>query len=205
MVCRIERGNSGNIEEIRTAIRRKYAEVSVSAKGKFLYPTGRDGALILGYDQKIVSSVSSDLLESFCGVGNPFSLGTITMGEKVLDFGCGAGFDMVVASRLVGPGGRVYGVDLTEEMVERAKKNLTDAGVTNFEIEKVDSEDIPYDNSTFDVVISNGVFNLSPDKRRLFNEIYRVLKPGGRLQFADVVLEGELPLHLSGDSEAWSQ
>jgi ubiquinone/menaquinone biosynthesis C-methylase UbiE len=152
-----------------------------------------------------LESAPAQFLESFCGVGNPFSLGKIDPGIVLLDFGCGAGFDLFVASRLVGENGRVCGIDLTEEMVQRARENLTRAGVTNFEIRKVDSETMPYNDHSFDVAISNGVINLSPNKETTFSEIYRVLKPGGKLQFADVVLENELPAGLAGSAEAWSQ
>ena len=196
---------SEKLEEIRNAIRNKYAGVSVSAAGKFQYPTGKDGATALRYDPAIIKSAAAGLLESFCGVGNPFSLGKIRHGDVVLDLGCGAGFDLFVASRLVGESGRVFGVDLTEQMVERSKNNLADAHIANVEIRKVDSENIPFADNTFDVVISNGVINLSPSKKKCFHEIYRVLKPGGSLQFADVVLENEMPVDLSGSLEAWSQ
>jgi len=193
------------LQEIRRAIRDKYAEVSISAAGKFQYPTGKDGAKALGYVPSIIESAHTRFFESSCGVGNPFSLGNIHLGDAILDFGCGGGFDMFVASKLVGESGMVYGIDLTEDMVVRARENLTLAGITNFEIKKVDSENIPYDDRSFDVVISNGVINLSPRKEISFSEIYRVLKPGGRLQFADVVLENELPAFLVGSAEAWSQ
>jgi protein-L-isoaspartate O-methyltransferase len=122
----------------------------------FSYPTGKEGAESLGYDADTIGSARSRLLESFCGVGNPFSLGEISPGEAVLDFGCGAGFDMFVASRLVGVNGRVCGVDLTREMVERARENLASAGVINYEVRNIDSGIIPYDDNSFDVVISNG-------------------------------------------------
>ena len=194
-----------DLQEIRKAICEKYAEVSISAVGKFQYPTGKDGAKALGYDQTIIESAHARFFEASCGVGNPFSLGSIRLGDAILDFGCGAGFDLFVASKLAGEIGRVRGIDLTEDMVLRARENLTLAGLTNFEIKKVDSETIPYDNHSFDVVISNGVINLSPHKETTFAEIYRVLKPGGRLQFADVVLENELPASLSGSADAWSQ
>ncbi|HJW29928.1 MAG TPA: methyltransferase domain-containing protein [Saprospiraceae bacterium] len=193
------------MQEIRKAIRDKYAEVSISAEGKFQYPTGKNGAKALGYDPAIIESAHNRFFESSCGVGNPFSLGDIRFGATVLDFGCGAGFDLFVASKLVGENGRVCGIDLTEDMVVRAKENLALAGITNFEVKKVDSEIIPYDDRSFDVVISNGVINLSPRKEISFAEIYRVLKPGGRLQFADVVLEKDMPVSLAGSAEAWSQ
>jgi arsenite methyltransferase len=193
------------LQEIRKAIRDKYAEVSISSAGKFQYPTGKDGAIALGYDPAIIESAHARFFEASCGVGNPFSIGNIRRGDTILDFGCGAGFDLFVASKLAGESGRVCGIDLTEDMVSRARENLTLAGITNFEIKKVDSETIPYDDHSFDVVISNGVINLSPRKDAGFAEIYRVLKPDGRLQFADVVLENELPASLSGSAEAWSQ
>lgn len=179
--------------------------MSISAEGKFQYPTGKDGVKALGYDPAVIESAHPRFFESSCGVGNPFSLGAIRHGAVLLDFGCGAGFDLFVASRLVGESGSVYGIDLTEDMVSRAHENLTLAGITNFEIKKVDSEIIPYGDHFFDVVISNGVINLSARKETSFKEIYRVLKPAGRLQFADIVVEKELPASLAGSPEAWSQ
>ena len=138
-------------------------------------------------------------------MGNPFSLGPVNPGQRVLDFGCGGGFDLFVAARLVGPEGRVCGIDLTEEMAEKARRNLAGTGMSNIEIQHVDSELIPYEDRSFDLVISNGVINLSPCKQTCFREIYRVLKPGGSLQFADVVLEKELPPAMAASPEAWSQ
>jgi ubiquinone/menaquinone biosynthesis C-methylase UbiE len=123
----------------------------------------------------------------------------------VLDVGCGAGLDLVVAAGLVGPAGRVCGIDLTEEMVSRARSIVRQSGYANIEVRQVDSEDIPYRDSTFDIVLSNGVINLSPRKLQLFREIRRVLKPGGSLQFADIVLDRQLPPEMSGTLEAWSQ
>ena len=192
-------------DQIKKAIQAKYAEVSVSASEKFAYPIGREGARSLGYDPMVLHGTPEWLLVSFCGVGNPFLLGNILPNKTVLDYGCGVGFDLFVASGLVGPKGSVCGIDLTGDMVRRAKENLTRAGIRNFEVKQVDSENIPYESGFFDVVISNGVINLVPEKEQVFCEIHRVLKPGGRLQFADVVVEKPLPLGMAGSAEAWSQ
>jgi arsenite methyltransferase len=193
-----------DVEGIRDAIRRKYGEVAVSADDKFNYPTGRKGALFLGYDPGIVAGMPDGLVESFCGVGNPFSLGPVTQGESLLDVGCGAGFDLFVASRLVGPEGRVYGIDITPEMVEKADKNMKRCDVTNSHVHVAKAESLPYDDGSFDIIISNGVLNLSPLKEKSFRELYRVLKPGGRLQFADIFLEEDAPGASTRSLESWS-
>jgi arsenite methyltransferase len=200
---RLIKTRAPGVEEIRESVRRKYLEVARSAEGKFKYPTGREGALGLGYDPALLEDMPEELLESFCGVGNPFVLGPINAGDAVLDVGCGAGFDLVVAARLAGPGGRVCGIDLTPEMVEKARRNLGVAGV-NGEVRVVSSEAIPYEDASFDVVTSNGVLNLSPQKEKSFQEIHRVLRPGGRLQFADIVLKEELPEKVANSLDAWS-
>jgi arsenite methyltransferase len=184
-------------KKIREAVREKYAQVSRSAAGKFNYPTGRD-------DPAIVRSMPDELLESFCGVGNPFSLGAIKSGETILDVGCGAGFDLIVASSRVGRDGKVCGVDLTPEMAEKARRNLNRHGVHNYDVRVAGAEVIPYPDNTFDVVISNGVLNLSPLKEKCFREIYRVLRPNGRLQFADIVLKESCGGAMCSTLEAWS-
>ncbi|MEN8232844.1 MAG: methyltransferase domain-containing protein [Thermodesulfobacteriota bacterium] len=159
----------------------------------------------MDYDPVFIHEAPASLLKSFCGVGNPFSLGDIQPGNNVLDIGSGAGFDLYVARRLTAESGKVCGIDLTREMVGRARKNLAESGMDDIEVVHVSSEEIPYNDNTFDTVISNGVINLSPCKQELFQEIFRVLKNGGKLQFADVVLEKELPGTLAGSLEAWSQ
>jgi SAM-dependent methyltransferase len=186
-------------------VQSKYAEVAQSASGKFAYPTGREGALALGYDPGLVEAAHPGLLESFCGVGNPFSLFPVKAGSTILDVGCGAGFDLYVAARLTGPNGSVYGVDLTGAMAAKARENLEKAGIANAVVQQVETEKLPYPDDTFDAVISNGVINLSPEKAALFGEINRVLKPGGWFGFADVVLEQALPRDMAGSAEAWSQ
>lgn len=192
------------IPEIQDAVRRKYVEVSTSAGGKFNYPTGREGALLQGYDVNVVESLKDEMVESFCGVGNPFKLGPVKPGDMLLDVGCGAGFDLIIASFLVGQRGKVCGIDITPEMAEKAKKNLFDIALSDFDVRVSGAESIPYADNTFDVVISNGVLNLSPSKEKAFREIVRVLKPHGRLQFADIVRR-EACSPAGGDTlESWS-
>ncbi|BBM86370.1 arsenite S-adenosylmethyltransferase [Candidatus Uabimicrobium amorphum] len=193
-----------NIEEIRNAIRKKYTEVSHSVKGKFKYRTAKEGAMALGYDLSTLGHVPDEIFVSFCGVGNPFSLGPLNEGEVILDVGCGAGFDLIFAHQFVGAAGQVHGIDLTPEMVNKARTNLEKMSVTNGQLCIGSSEKIPFADNTFDVVISNGVLNLSPLKSESFKEIYRVLKPSGRFQFADIVLDKDLPDKIANNLDAWS-
>lgn len=193
------------LQSIRDAVKKKYMAVSGSAEGLFRYTTGRAGAVRLGYDEGMIAGLPAELLNAFCGVGNPFSIRAIDPGSAVLDIGCGAGFDLIVASRIVGDEGRVCGIDMTAEMLQRAEKNFAELNVTRIETMQVDSETIPYADHSFDVVISNGVINLSPCKLKLFRESLRVIKPGGRMQFADIVLERDLPQAMAGDLDAWAQ
>lgn len=197
--------SEAELQSIRGAVRKKYMAVARSAEGLFRYPTGRAGAVHLGYDPALIDDLPTELLNAFCGVGNPFAIAAVAPGSAVLDIGCGAGFDLIVASRTVGDGGRVRGIDMTPEMLTRARDNFAQLGIDDIETVLVDSETIPYADHTFDVVISNGVINLSPRKAELFREIHRVLRPGGRLQFADIVLERELPPSLTGNHDAWAQ
>jgi SAM-dependent methyltransferase len=189
---------------IQDRIRGTYGEVAQSATGKFRYAAGREGALALGYDASTIAPLDDEVLDVFCGVGNPFALSAIHPGETVLDVGCGGGVDLIIASRLVGATGAVRGIDLTPAMVDRARANLTHVGVTNAEVQIGSAEAIPCPDRTFDLVTSNGVLNLSPTKDKAFSEIYRVLKPGGRLQFADIVLSNKLPAEVANNLDAWA-
>ncbi len=191
-------------EEIQQAVRKKYVEVSRSVAGKFQYLTGKPGAAALGYDPSVLSDLPDNVFDAFCGVGNPLALRSILSGEKVLDVGCGAGLDMILASRLVGPAGRVCGIDLTPEMVEKARANFLRAGASNASAIVAGSEAIPYEDDTFDVVTSNGVLNLSPLKEQSLREIYRILRPAGRLQLADIELNEDLPAEITNSLDAWS-
>ena len=193
-----------DVNGIREAVRKRYAEVSHSGAGRFEYLTGRAGALALGYDSTMLEGLGDDTLVAFCGVGNPFALGALHSGEAVLDVGCGAGVDLLIAARLVGPNGKVCGLDLTPEMVEKARAKLSQIGVPNAEVTLGAAEAMPFEDGSFDVVISNGVLNLSPLKEHTYREIYRVLRADGRLQFADIVLKEDLAPEIAGSLGAWS-
>jgi SAM-dependent methyltransferase len=193
-----------DLQGIRDAIRRKYVHVAQSPEGRFRYPVGRAGALAMGYDPALLRQVPDEVLAFFCGVGNPFALGPINPGEAVLDVGCGAGVDLIIASLLVGAGGQVCGIDLVPEMADRARRNLELAGVAA-DVRVAGAERIPHGDGTFDVVTSNGALNLSPAKEQCFVEMYRVLRPGGRLQFADMAIDEAVPPEMVGSLEAWSE
>jgi len=197
-------GNDEERRKIREAIRGRYAEVSRSAEGKFRYPTGAEGARALGYDDALLSHIPAAMMKSFCGVGNPFLAGTVAAGDAVLDVGCGSGIDLVIAARLAGPAGRARGIDVTPEMVALAAENAAALGLSNAGASEAAVESIPHADESFTLVISNGVLNLSPDKELAFREIARVLAPGGRLQFADIVLEGDRAREGPCTLRAWS-
>ncbi len=190
--------------EVHDNVRKRYAEIACSIKDRFKYPTGREGLLMLGYDLPDAGSVPEDTVASFCGVGNPFRLGAVYPGETVLDVGCGGGFDVVMARHFTGTEGRVNGIDLVPEMAEKAKRAIMSMGLSNCGIQVAGSEAVPFDDNTFDVIISNGALYLSPLTETSLWEIHRVLKPGGRFQFADVVLKDDLPEKLRACFDGWS-
>jgi SAM-dependent methyltransferase len=191
---------------IREGIRRKYAEVAQAGTGCcFQYPTGKEGLSKLGYPPELLQGIPEPVLASFCGVGNPFSLGSINPGETVLDIGCGVGVDTLVAAHLVGPKGRVVGIDATAEMIARAQANLALTGLVNVCFAVASAESLPFPDGEFEVALSNGVFNLLIDKEQGLSEAYRVLKPGSRLMLADMVLVQELPKDKAAKVENWFQ
>lgn len=175
-------------QQILEGIRQKYRMVAQSPRGLFRFPTGHTGLEILGYDLAWVGALPRAVAECFCGVGNPFSLGRVEPGQAVLDIGCGAGVDTLLATLMAGPRGRAVGVEPIPEMLERARTNQVLCGLANVEFLEASAEDLPLPDASFDLVISNGAFNLVPAKARALAEALRVLKPGGRLQVADQVL-----------------
>lgn len=176
-------------EKLREAIRCEYREVARAPEQGFHFHTGRRLAALLRYDEALLAGVPERAIESFAGTGNPFRMGRLAAGERVVDLGCGAGFDSLIAARQVGPDGRVVGVDMTEEMLDRARAALEDAGGGPVEFRRGYLEEVPVQDGWADVVISNGAINLCPDKRRVFDEIHRVLRPGGRIQMGDILVE----------------
>jgi arsenite methyltransferase len=171
-------------------IRGKYAQVAQSPQGLFRFPTGREGLTALGYPRQYLDCLPGPVLESYCGVGNPFSLGPVERGDEVLDIGCGGGVDTLLAALMAGPRGRAHGVEPVPEMLARARANLEASGLANASFSQAEAEDLPFPDAFFDLVISNGALNLVPDKARALAEAFRVLRPGGRLQVADQVLSG---------------
>jgi SAM-dependent methyltransferase len=180
-----------DVDVLREAIHRTYTEVSTEPDKDFIFPTGRTWAQRLEYPEPELSCVPDATVQSFAGVANPFSLGRLDAGRTVLDLGCGAGTDLLIAAQMVGAEGRVIGVDMTQSMLERARASALAMGL-DVEVHQGLIEDLPIDDESVDVVISNGVIDLVPDKAAVFGEIDRVLRPGGRLQLADVVIHTEV-------------
>jgi len=189
---------------IEEGIRVKYAKVAVSAEGLFQYPTGRAGLEALSYHSDILQALPESALESFCGVGSPFSLGEIHEGESVLDIGCGGGVDTMIAGIMVGATGHVVGIDMSSEMLERARENLSRTDLANVSFQECSAEDLPFPDQNFDVVISSGVFNLIPDKLKALREVFRAMKPYGRLMMSDQVLTVQLSEDVKARVDNWA-
>jgi arsenite methyltransferase len=173
---------------LKSEIRNTYASVSQEPEKDFIFPTGRGWAQDLGYPPEL-ANVPEAAVESFAGVANPWELGRLSAGERVLDLGCGAGTDSLVAAQMVGPDGSVVGIDMTPEMLAKAHRAAAEMGAANVEFVEGEIELLPFADESVDVVISNGVIDLLPDKDTVFAEVYRVLRPGGRIQFADVTIQ----------------
>ncbi|MCC6174412.1 MAG: methyltransferase domain-containing protein [Chloroflexi bacterium] len=193
-----------DLQALRSAIRDEYAEVATHPQKGFHFHTGRPLARLLCYAPEHIDPLPEPVIESFAGVGNPFVFGELRPGEIVVEVGSGAGFDAVLAAQQVGPSGRVIGVDMTPAMLEKARANAGRIGLTKVEFRQGYMEELPIDDATADVVISNGVINLSPDKAAVFREIARVLKPGGRIQLADIVVARAVPEAAKENIDLWT-
>jgi SAM-dependent methyltransferase len=177
-----------DVSLLKSEIKKTYASVSEEPQKDFVFPTGRAWAEDLGYPDEL-ANVPDAAAESFAGVANPWSLGRLAPGERVLDLGSGAGTDSLIAAQMVGARGRVTGVDMTPEMLAKARAAATEMGAENVDLLEAEAEQLPFVDASFDVVISNGVIDLIPDKDAVFGELSRVLAPGGRLQIADVTIQ----------------
>jgi len=177
-----------DVELLKSEIRKTYSSVSQEPERDFIFPTGRGWAEDLGYPDEL-ANVPESAVESFAGVANPWTMGRLAAGERVLDLGSGAGTDSLVAAQMVGPDGHVTGIDMTAAMIAKAGAAATEMGIANVEFVESEAEQLPFADGSFDVVVSNGVIDLIPDKDAVFAELYRVLAPGGRMQIADVTIQ----------------
>jgi arsenite methyltransferase len=193
-----------DVEVLKYEIKKTYARVSQEPEEDFIFPTGRAWALDLGYPRDLVARLPEAAAESFAGVANPFALGGLEAGEEVLDVGSGAGTDSLVAAQMIGPGGRVTGVDMTPEMLAKARGAAAEMGASNVEFLEGEAERLPFEDESFDVVLSNGVIDLIPDKDAVFFEIQRVLRPGGRIQIADVTIQNPVSAEGRRNIDLWT-
>ena len=193
-----------DLESLRDAISEEYKAVAESPQQGFHFHTGRPLARVLDYAEEWLAGVPESSIESFAGTGNPFSLGNLLPGEQVVDIGSGAGIDSLIASKMVGADGRVIGVDMTPAMLEKARQAASEMAAGNVGFKEGYIEHLPINDNWADVVISNGVFNLSPDKTAVLAEMYRVLKPGGRLQIADILVEVPVPEEAKAAIDMWT-
>ena len=202
----IEEVRAANVErdELREGIRDKYSDVAERPELGFHFHTGAPLATMLGYPEQEVAALPGPTVDSFAGTGYPFLMGRLIEGERVLDVGCGAGFDTLQAARQTGPAGSVVAVDMTEPMLEKTRAGAQAMGLENVDCRLGYAEELPVEDGSIDVVISNGVINLCPDKVAVMTEIARVLRPGGRIQIADIVVHLEVPQDAKDDIDLWS-
>jgi arsenite methyltransferase len=193
-----------DVETLRTQVRDKYRDVANDPHGTHHFHTGRPLATLLGYDQAVVDALPDRAVESFAGVGNPFSLRRLEPGERVVDVGSGAGFDSFIAATQVGPTGRVIGIDMTPEMLAKSRATARQLDFDHVEFREGLAETMPVEDGWADVVVSNGVINLCADKQAVFAEIFRVLRPGGVLQFADIANGRPVPIEAMRDVDLWT-
>ncbi len=189
---------------LRDEVKVKYRAVAIDPHGRYHFHTGRVLAKRLGYDERVVVRLPESAVEAFAGVANPFSLGALRPGEHVVDLGSGGGFDCFIAAGQVGPGGRVVGIDMTAEMLARSRAAASELGLHNVAFREGLIEEMPVEDDWADAVISNGVINLCADKRLVFSEIMRVLRPGGRLQFADIANGKPVPEAALRNVDLWT-
>ncbi len=191
--------------ELRGEVRKMYSEVATAPDGDFHFHRGPAYAgEFLGYERALLDALPDEATASFAGVGNPHDIDAIGAGQTVLDIGCGAGMDLLLAATAVGPNGRAIGVDMTRAMLDRAEAAIRSTGLRHVEVREGDAQSLPVDDASVDVVISNGVLNLTPDKSRAFAEIFRVLMPGGRLLLADITVASELSEGIRRDIDLWT-
>jgi arsenite methyltransferase len=193
-----------DVDVLREEIRKTYTDVSTDQEQEFIFPTGRSWAQELGYPEPELARVPDATVQSFAGVANHWLLGRAEPGSVVLDLGCGAGTDLLIAAQMTGPGGRVIGIDMTSAMLERARASAAEMGLMNVEVHESLIESLPLESASVDLVISNGVIDLVPDKDAVFDEIDRVLRPGGRLQVADVVIHHEVSEDARKNIDLWT-
>jgi arsenite methyltransferase len=189
---------------LRKEVQDKYREVAVDPSRTFHFHTGRPLAARLGYEAETVDALPDRAVESFAGVGNPFALRRLEKGERVVDVGSGAGFDSFIAASQVGGDGSVVGIEMTPEMLDKSRQTADMLGLANVEFREGLAEDLPVEDESADVVISNGVINLCADKRAVFDEIRRVLRPGGWLQYADIANGRPVPPEALRDIDLWT-
>jgi arsenite methyltransferase len=192
-----------DVELLKSEIKKTYASVSDEPEKDFIFPTGRAWAEDLGYPEEL-ANVPESAVESFAGVANPWAMGRLAAGERVLDLGSGAGTDSLIAAQMVGAHGHVTGVDMTSEMLSKARAAAAEMDVTNVEFVEGEAERLPFPDASFDVVISNGVIDLIPDKDAVFTELFRVLAPGGRIQVADVTIQNPVSAEGRRNIDLWT-